>query len=195
MRDRDQSFALTQNREEGDTTSDTVAFLEQLAEFACKTGLLPEQMAHARPTDNSSREIRWVLFILARARIPPSARRRSSESTSGKRMAAAFNNTCNDGEVARLRQFIEPGRGQFHLFIFESRRLTSSARGSLPLSSARGRGNNMRDLISSIAAIRADTLPPAQNAATTSSSPYSRYWCVSAAIGMSRMLRFCLRIR
>src|SRR5438094_854906 len=53
----------------------------------------------------------------------------------------------------------------------------------------------MRDLISiSIAAISRYSAASSR-LRTRISSTYTRYWRVTAAIGMSRMLKFCLRIR
>ena len=103
-------------------------------------------------------------------------------------------------EIERMSR---PARGSSSSFCaasficsYSSRRRTSSARGSSSVGSAAGgRGSSRRDLIS--ARIAAMTKYSAASSSFISCiiSMYSRYWRVSGAIGISRMSRFCLRMR
>src|SRR2546429_7400759 len=75
-------------------------------------------------------------------------------------------------------------------------RRTSSARGSSsPSSSSLGRGSSMRDLISASVAAITRYSPASSSCRPCMSSMYCMYWRVISASGISRMFRFCRRMR
>src|SRR5947207_2759738 len=75
-------------------------------------------------------------------------------------------------------------------------RRTSSARGSSSASSSSlGRGSSMRDLISASVAAITRYSPASSSCRPCMSSMYCMYWRVISASGMSRMFRFCRRMR
>src|SRR5256884_3543602 len=75
-------------------------------------------------------------------------------------------------------------------------RRTSSARGSSsPCASSLGRGSSMRDLTSASVAAITRYSPASSSCRPCMSSMYCMYWRVISASGMSRMFRFCRRMR
>src|SRR5580704_16239576 len=78
---------------------------------------------------------------------------------------------------------------------YSCRRRTSSARGSSSSSTSLGRGSSMRDLISASVAAITRYSPASSSCRSCMSSMYCMYWRVISARGISRMSRFCLRMR
>ncbi len=149
-------------------------------------------------TLSSSRVILWCCTSRARFRMSRQASCRSTTCTSGNRgcrLCSMY--TC---AFTKSRPYCGScPRRMAAIFIcsYSSRRRTSSARGSSASSapSCFLGGSNMRDLISmSIAAISRYSAASSRLRLRISST-YTRYWRVRPAMGMSRMLKFCLRIR
>ena len=149
-------------------------------------------------TDNSSRVMRWCCTSLARLRMSAQASCRSTTCTSGKRgVSDCSMYTC---AFKKSRPYCGrlPNLAAASLICsYSSRRRTSSARGSSassPPAVFLG-GNSMRDLISISMAAMSKYSAASSRLRVRISSTYTRYWRVTAAMGISKILKFCLRIK
>ena len=149
-------------------------------------------------TDSCSRVMWWCWLSRARFMMSAQAARRSSTSTSGSMRSTLRSAT------AWLLTKSRPSWGMASSFCaasficsYSSRRRTSSARGSSGSSpvSVFLTGSSMRDLISMSIAAMSRYSAASSRLWMRIWSTYDRYCRVTSAMGMSRTLKFCLRIR
>jgi hypothetical protein len=149
-------------------------------------------------TDSSSRLMWWCWVSLARLRISAQTALQVVHVDLGPaRDHGLLDVDLGAHEVAAdLRQLVQLLGGQLDLLVFQQAAHQLGARifGSSP-GSAFLAGSSMRDLISiSMAAISRYSAASSRFCLRICST-YSRYCAVTCASGMSRMLKFCLRIR